>query len=177
MKSLADEALMAKVKHDADREAFTVLMTRHKTQALRLALLWTGDYDDASDAAQEAFVKVFSRAGQYDEARPFWPWFVVILRNSIRSLQRARLRRRKVGAEELVQHLEDPRQDTAATSRLAELWAEVLALPPKLREVMVLRHRAELNYEQIAATLGVPTGTVARRLHEARRQLAKHHET
>ncbi|HPQ67578.1 MAG TPA: sigma-70 family RNA polymerase sigma factor [bacterium] len=176
MQHIADETLMERIKNAQDREAFTMLMNRHKTHAYRLALQLTGDHDEAMDCAQEAFVKVFTRARRYQDGRQFWPWFVGILRNTVRMLRRTTRRRRKAGAEELIVGLPDHRDDPEAAARAAELWRRLLALPPKLREVMVLRHQEGFNYEQIAAVLGVSANTVASRLHAARQRLAQDHE-
>ncbi|MDP8224833.1 MAG: RNA polymerase sigma factor [Candidatus Lernaella stagnicola] len=163
---------MGCVKNQQSREAFSVLMSRHKNHAYRLALQLTGDHDDAMDGAQEAFVKVFTKARLFDEGRRFWPWFATILRNTVRSMQRSRARRRRAGNEELAQHIADPTADTTVRARAAEAWGRVLALPPKLREVVVLRHLEGMSYEDIGAVLDISPNTVATRLHAARKKLA-----
>jgi RNA polymerase sigma-70 factor (ECF subfamily) len=172
----ADEVLMSMVKASADRTAADVLIRRHKEHAFRIAMQLTGDRDDALDASQEAFVKVFTRAARYQDGRPFWPWFLAILRNSARSLQRAPWRRRAVRAESLIDYVVDPGADPHTQALAAELWQRVLALPLKLREVMVLRHMEGLDYKQIAEVLGVPTNTVATRIYQARSKLAAQDE-
>jgi len=172
----ADEALMQMVKVQGDRQACDALIRRHKEHAFRVALQLTGDRDDALDASQEAFVKVFTKAARYQEGRPFWPWFLAILRNSARSLQRGLWRRRTVRGEALLPYLVDSKADPETAARAAELWRRVLALPPKLREVMVLRHMEGLGYQQIAEVLEVPANTVATRIYQARRKLAAQDE-
>ena len=163
---------MMQVSATGNREAFTELVRRHKSHAYLLALKLLGDHDDAMDASQEAFVKLYNKAGRYENGRAFRPWFAAILRNSARSLTRFKLRRKKAGAEELLVLLADESADSSARARAAELWRAVLNLPLKLREVIVLRHFEEFSYREIAEALSIPENTVATRLHEARKRLA-----
>jgi len=172
-KLITDEELMNRVKLGGDRDAFSLLMGRHKAHAFRLAMQWTGDYDDAMDAAQEAFVKCYAKASRYETGRPFWPWFAAILRNTARTLRRGRIRRRKAGDEHAAGERADARAAAAEGARYGELLRQLSSLPPKWREVLVLRHLEGMNYREIAAVLKVPENTVASRLHAARRELGK----
>ena len=76
----------------------------------------------------------------------------------------------------MLDHVVDPGADPMTQARAAELWRRVLALPLKLREVMVLRHMEGLDYKKIAEVLGVPTNTVATRIYQARSKLAAQDE-
>ena len=172
----ADELLILSLKNHGDRQAFELLVRRHKRRAYLLALKLLGDHDEAMDASQEAFVKLFERADRYSAGRPFLPWFLGIVRNCARSLWRSKLRLRRVRLDDLLQHLEDTSADPSSSVRSAERWRAVLSLPLKLREVVVLRHLDGMDYKQIADVLELPVNTVAGRLHKARKELACRYE-
>jgi RNA polymerase sigma-70 factor (ECF subfamily) len=64
-----------------DTEAFRHLVERYQRRALAHARSLTGNDADAADAVQDAFLDAFRHLGRFDEAREFYPWFYVILRN------------------------------------------------------------------------------------------------
>jgi RNA polymerase sigma factor (sigma-70 family) len=173
MNAVTDEALMKLVSAGVNREAMSELIQRHKERAYMLALKLVGDTEDAKDASQEAFVKLFVKADKYNSDRPFWPWFATILRNCVRDIQRGRMRFGKLDAENLIHNIEDAKADPTTAARSAELWRRVLLLPPKLKNVIVLRHFEDMSYRQIADVLDVPTNTVATWLHQAREKLVE----
>lgn len=176
MHTETDEDLMQQVKATSDRDAFTALVMRHKQRAYLLALKLTGSHDDAMDASQESFVKIFRKAATYQDGARFTPWLLRIVRNTAFNLNRSRRRRRQVGADELLAYIPDPVADTASAARQAELWRVILALPEHLREVVVLRHHEGLDYAAIAEVLELPSGTVATRLHQARKELERRYD-
>jgi RNA polymerase sigma factor (sigma-70 family) len=75
-----EAAAIARVKQ-GDIAGLQALMQRHQTEALRTAFLILGDRQTAEDIVAEAFLTVFHKAGQYDPARPFKPWFYRIVTN------------------------------------------------------------------------------------------------
>ena len=94
----------------------------------------------------------------------------------MRDIQRGRLRFGKIGADELIRHIEDAKADPTIGARSAELWRRVLALPPKYRDVIVLRHFEEMSYRKIAEVMGVPVNTVSTWLYQARGRLVEQDE-
>ena len=174
MELISDEALMGLIKEKRDRSAFETLIQKYKHRAYLFALKLLGNHDDAMDASQEAFVKVLFKAKKYENGRPFWPWFAAILRNCTRTIGRSGMRQRKApDSEGLLELIHDESTNPAASFRSAELWASVLALPPKLREVLVLRYLEGMNYNEIAKILDIPINTVSTRIYAARKKLAK----
>jgi len=176
MNAVTDEALMDMIGENLSGQAASELVGRHKEHAYLFALKLVGNSEHARDASQEAFVKLLKNADKYASDRPFWPWFAAILRNCVRDIQRGRLRFGKIGADELIRHIEDAKADPTIGARSAELWRRVLALPPKYRDVIVLRHFEEMSYQQIADVMGVPINTVSTWLYQARGRLVEQDE-
>jgi len=131
-----------------------------------------GNGEQARDACQEAAARALSASDRYDPALPFYPWFYRILKNHC--LDRIGLRRRTVAtgvgpngvdgapsAEGLLLEGERGRAVARAVARL----------PEEQREIIELRHFQDLSYDEMAAVLACPVGTVMSRLYRARRRL------
>jgi RNA polymerase sigma-70 factor (ECF subfamily) len=162
-----------------DVEARDALARSCQQAAFRFALHLTGNWDDALELSQDAMVRFFGSLGRFDAGRPVRPWLLRIVRNLVRDRAR-RLRVRKVEPLEsddgstIVDPMDpgpnpEERADTAERQR--RLWAAVVTLAPKHREVIALRDYLDLSYDEIAEVLKVPRGTVMSRLHRARIRL------
>lgn len=75
LEAVGDEALIMLVKESQERQAVSELVKRYKKQAYLLALRLAGSHDDAMDASQEAFVRLYKKASSYQSGRSFRPWF------------------------------------------------------------------------------------------------------
>jgi RNA polymerase sigma-70 factor (ECF subfamily) len=131
-----------------------------------------GDRDDATDAAQNAFVKAYEKLGTFDESRRFFSWIYRILVNECINLRRDRHVHEELG-NDLPEHHGTPAELFERRETRVRVQAAILALPMPYREVIVLRHFADLPYDEIAGTLGVPIGVVKSRLFTARQRLAQ----
>ncbi|MEJ2538544.1 MAG: RNA polymerase sigma factor [Gemmatimonadota bacterium] len=160
-----------------DPRFFEPLVRAYEGPGLRVATGMLGDVDDARDALQEAFVKVFRNLGRFDSGRSFGPWFFQILRNQCRDMIRARNSRgaRETRDERLELRPADPetsperaRQRSAARDTL---WRGLDAIGEDHREILVLKELQGFRYPEIAEILDIPEGTVASRLYHARRAL------
>lgn len=149
--------------------------------AFRFALQLTGNRDDALDVAQDALVRVFGALGRFRTGEPLAPWLYRIVHNLVRDKRRrGRIRRTEPltpwdGA--LVLEPADPAQDPEAASSRLELqrlvWSCLAELEAAQRDIVVLRDYEGLAYDEIAAVLRIPRGTVMSRLHRARQRLAQ----
>jgi RNA polymerase sigma-70 factor (ECF subfamily) len=125
----------------------------------------TGSVAEAEDVVQEAFVRALDRPRQLLDADNPEAWLRTVAVNLARS--RWRRAQRLVGlAPRLVQ---EPR-DGDADGHLV-LLQSLRQLPAGQREVIALHHLADLTVEQVATTLGLPTGTVKARLSRGRATL------
>lgn len=174
MADLSDEALVEQARTSAD--AYALLVERYRHRIVTLAYRMVGDRHEAEDAAQEAFVRAYFALPRFRPGAAWSPWIYQIATNLCLTM----LRRRKGDRQRLVELTPeiDP-HDPADEPELVVLQQEasetvqraLLLLPPNYRAVIVLRHMEEMSYEQIAALLGVPTGTVKNWLFRARQQL------
>ena len=119
----------------------------------------------AEDLLQETFLQAIRCIGRMDDVVSPRAWLFAIARNMTISAWR---RRRKTSTlpDEIATAApvyEDARRETMRQA--------IAALPEKLRETLKLKLRDDLSYEEIAAVLGIPVGTVRSRLHNAVQQL------
>jgi RNA polymerase sigma-70 factor (ECF subfamily) len=165
--------------------AFGRLVQRYAASVTNLALRVVRDRDDADDVAQETFIKAHGALRRYDPTYPFRVWLFRIAYNA--AIDHVRRRRpgmvstsapRRIGGEDVEWELVDettagPHEAALVRDRRAALDRAIEELPPALRAAIVLRHVEDLSYEEIAATLGVPLGTVKIRIHRGREALAR----
>jgi RNA polymerase sigma-70 factor, ECF subfamily len=130
-----------------------------------------GDYEDAQDAAQDAFLKCWRSREGIREVRNLRAWIYRIGLNAAKDLQRNAWRRRArplIGAATLVES-HDGCPVKRAEDREAEehLRRAILDLRPEEREVFLLRLNSGLTYEEIAKLLRIPVGTVKTQMRAA----------
>jgi RNA polymerase sigma-70 factor (ECF subfamily) len=181
-----DRALVARARA-GDTEALDALVAGHQDRVFSLACRMLGDREDALDVCQEVFLTVFQNLGRFEERARFSTWLYRVAVNRCRD----ELRRRGTVKHTRPLSLDRPRgeddernpgpqpvadgprpeQRVESRERRAEIEDAVGALPDDLREVVVLRDLQQLSYEELAALLGIPIGTVRSRLHRAREVL------
>lgn len=178
-----DDLALCRQAREGDHEAFAELVRRNQRLVWSVCRQYVGG-DDADEAAQETFLKAYSRLASYDGRARFSTWLVRIGINACLDSLRKR-GRRGVRVEEDPGHpiaatLPDRRPDPErrasarqAVARLAELEAR---LPDRQREIFRLRFYAELGLDEIAAALDVHVGTVKTQLHRAVHRLRREME-
>ena len=119
----------------------------------------------AEDLLHETFARALRQVDRLDEVRSPKAWLLGIARNVWRGARRGRRRTRSLPHDLAA---ESPARDDP---RLEQMRRALDALPDAFREVLELRLREELSYEEIANVLGIPVGTVRSRLHHAVRRL------
>lgn len=171
---MIDDATLVRRFQQGDEEAFDELVERHRRRVYSLAVRLVGSVD-ADDLAQEAFLAAYRSLPTFRGDSTFSTW---IYRITVYLCSHHR-RRRRPELVELDEHHADGRRDSDPVSRTlrGELRDQVRdaidALPYKLRLVIVLRDLHGLTYEEIAAVVGCPVGTVRSRLHYATQKLAE----
>lgn len=156
-------------------EAFGELVGRYQDRLYPTALRLTGREDDARDLLQDAFLKAFQKLGRFRGESAFYTWIYRITVNLALSGRRGRRVAPATGLAPIDPPDPAPESDPALPLQRAEQDALVQsaldALGPEHRAVVVMKEFDGLRYEQIAAILGVPVGTVRSRLHRARSEL------
>ena len=130
-----------------------------------------GDEEEARDAAQNTFVKVFEKLATYDPRRRFFSWIYRILVNECLNVIRGR--RPEDELTPVLASSGGPFESAVSRERQAQVQAALLQLTPEYRAVVVLRHFAGLSYDEMADALGVPAKTVKSRLYSARQRLGE----
>jgi RNA polymerase sigma-70 factor (ECF subfamily) len=154
---------------DDRADAFRRLVDRQLDAAYRLAAVILDDRFEAEDAVHDAAEAAWRRYADLRDPARFDAWFGRILVNGCRDRLRARARRRVLDVGRELVELEHPRVPDAsdATATRDALNTALEALGPDERLVVVLRFHADLTVPAIAATAGIPEGTVKSRLHHA----------
>jgi RNA polymerase sigma-70 factor, ECF subfamily len=169
-----DHQAIAQIKQ-GDMAGLETLVKRYQDRAIRTAYLVCLDVDMAQDAAQDAFLRAFRRIDQFDDRRPFPPWFLRIVTNEALMA----LRRRKHSAElpndttEPVLSDERPSiEEMLSTAETHKAVKDALQqLSPKQRAAVVARYYVGLGEREMADVFACPAGTIKRRLHDARQRL------
>ncbi len=156
-----------------DSAAFEVIVARYQQVLFTVAVRMLGDEEDARDAAQNTFVKVFEKLGTYDRHHRFFSWIYRILVNECLNVRRrpAAVRTSEPLEEDVVRKSDADLVE--ATERRNAVKKAILALPEPYREVIVLRHFAALSYDEMSEAIGISAKTVKSRLYSARQQLAE----
>jgi RNA polymerase sigma-70 factor (ECF subfamily) len=152
-----------------DEASWRELYRRHQGRLYRYALRMSGSTATAEEITQETFVAFLEQSERYDAAQsPLAAWLLGIARNRVRKAYAAAEPWDPIDDSPIPTPEHDPLAALTHAERLAAVRAAVQALPPAFREVVVLIEFEELSYEDTAAALGIPMGTVRSRLHRAR---------
>jgi RNA polymerase sigma-70 factor (ECF subfamily) len=147
-------------------DAFRHLVDRYQRRALAHARALTGTDADAADMVQAAFLDAFRQLERFDEAREFYPWFYVLLRNRCFKEKRRSVVRAADGIPG-----EIAARDYVSSEESYDLRRALHRLEPSDREILVLKHLDGWTYDELAERLDIPRGTVMSRLFHARRRL------
>ena len=159
--------------------AFYTIYKKYGDRAFNIAYRILGNYEDALDVTQDAFIKVFKKIGDFRKDSRFFTWFYRIVVNL--SIDK----RRKLGAHQVISDSdrtkslsEIPDNKAITIDKLAKdehlekrIQDSLLKLSPNLRTVTVLRYIEGLSYAEVAETLQCSIGTVKSRLNRAHKTL------
>ncbi len=149
-----------------DTTAYRELVERYETLVYRLCCRLLRCQHDAEDVTQEVFVRVFRSLRSWDQRRPLRPWIIGIAINRCRTwLKRRSLRPQP--ADYLVDYA-DPREEDQTAELRAAISTALESLRAEHRMVFVLFHEQGCSYEEIAAAMARPVGTIKTWLHRAR---------
>ena len=159
-----------------DREAFHHLFERYKDKVYSTALYFSGNEATARDVAQEVFLKLFTRIGQFRGDANFSTWLYRMVANACVDQQRKVRRLVPLEPElDLSRHVAKRPQEKGFFRReiTDAVQGALQALKPSLRIPLVLRYVEGLCYQEIGDALCCSAGTIASRLNRGHKMLAK----
>lgn len=161
-----------------DREAFTRLVEAYQIPVYNLAYRMLGDAREAEDAAQETFLRVYTRLSTYQTDKKFSSWLLAIASHYCID----RLRRRRFTwlsldelpfLEQAAGTRNQPEEAAMRREERDEVHKMLDQLPPQYRAAVILRYWYELSYREIAEVMETTESAVKSRLYRAREMLAQ----
>jgi RNA polymerase sigma-70 factor (ECF subfamily) len=177
--SAEERALIERCKR-GDLAAFNDLVRKYEKQVYNFAYRLTGNYDDANDVAQDAFLRVFNAIGSFRGDSSFSTWLFRITTNVfLDERKKAKAHPQssldeymELGESSVARQIEDPSPTPEAVLEESEraliLQKAVSDLPEYQRAMVTLYHGQQKSYEEIAEIMDLPIGTVKSRLNRAR---------
>jgi RNA polymerase sigma-70 factor, ECF subfamily len=178
---MEDRIAITRIKQ-GDLNGLESLVNRYQVQAVHAAYLVLYDRALAEDVAQSAFVKVAERVHQFDETRPFAPWFFRIVVND--ALKIAKRKKRDLALEELdepaaqiAKWLTDPNPQPEQAMERKQIRENILKaiqdLPPNQRATIVMCYFLDMSEADMSVHMERPLSTIKWWLRDARRRLSK----
>ncbi|MBI2800982.1 MAG: RNA polymerase sigma factor RpoE [Gammaproteobacteria bacterium] len=173
-----DHALVLRVQR-GDRNAFNLLVLRYQHRLVKLISRYVRDQDDAMDVAQEAFIKAYRALPNFRGDSAFYTWLYRIAINTAKNHLAALTRRPvevdlvaadgdEISLEELQKDEETPEKILLVDEIKHTISSTIASLPEDLRTAIMLREVDGLSYEEIAAAMECPIGTIRSRIFRAR---------
>ncbi len=177
---MSDEATWVELARAGDREAFSNLVEAFQSPVYNLTYRMLGNSDEAEEAAQETFLRVYTRLDRYDPAYKFSTWVLSIASHyCIDRLRKRRLTWLSLDEPlpaEYAPALSSSKPGPEASLVQGEVETQVQGLldnlQPDYRAAVVLRYWYDMSYEEIAETMDTTVSAVKSRLFRARKMLA-----
>jgi RNA polymerase sigma-70 factor, ECF subfamily len=175
----SDISLVRRVQR-GDKGAFDALVLKYQHKVVKLVMRYVRNPAEAEDIAQEAFIKAYRALPQFRGDSAFYTWLYRIAintaKNAIVSRDRSPVEydldlqnsEESYDAQGRLKDSETPEALVMTDEIRATVNAAIDALPEDLRTAIVLRELEGLSYEEIAATMDCPVGTVCSRIFRAR---------
>jgi RNA polymerase sigma-70 factor (ECF subfamily) len=162
-----------------DRAAFGQLVRAYERPVYNLTYRMLGDHAEAEDAAQETFLRAYTKLATYEPGRKFVNWLLSIASHHCIDRLRRKGRAPQLSLEGPLppQWLTStaPRPDQVVDQREErdQVRESLDALPPDYRAAIILRYWYDLSYREIASAMDTTESAIKSRLHRARRMLAQ----
>ena len=181
--NISDKILVERVKN-GDKKAFDALVIKYQSRIINLISRFVHNPHDASDVAQEAFIKAYRALPKFRGDSAFYTWLYRIAVNTAKNFLSSGLRQpfdTAVDFDEMeqIEQSDSLREQTTPEHLLLtqELQATIITaieeLPVALRSAITLRELDGLSYEEIATVMECPVGTVRSRIFRAREAVDK----
>jgi RNA polymerase sigma-70 factor, ECF subfamily len=175
----SDLSLVRRVQR-GERGAYDLLVLKYQHKVVKLVMRYLRNPADAEDVAQEAFVKAYRALPQFRGDSAFYTWLYRIAINTAKNALAARDRnpvsyeldlQNQDDSSDMISRLKDPEtpEGLALTEEVRDTVNHAIEeLPEDLRTAIVLRELEGMSYEEIAASMDCPVGTVRSRIFRAR---------
>lgn len=183
-KTKNDDNILINNALEGDQAAYEKLMKKYYQLIYNLIFRMISRKEDVEDLTQEAFIKAFNSLQNFDRQFAFSTWlFKIATNNAIDYLRKKKLNTfsidKEIESEESdfkfeIPDLENkPDREIIEDQRKKILDEAIESLPPKYKEVIILRHKFDKEYEEIAKELKIPLGTVKAHIFRGRELLNK----
>ncbi len=161
-----------------DRTAFDELVRRYRDRILALALHLSGNAEEAEDITQEVFIKAYLKLDSFEGRSHFFTWIYRIAINRALNARRSRTRRGETSIDDprvsIALEVDAP-DDPARAAELRTMYHRLLCaldeLPAAMKTTVVLVALQGMSHGEAGVILNCSTGTIAWRIHEARKRL------
>jgi len=173
-----DQELVVRVQQ-GDKKAFDLLVLKYQLRLSKLVSRFLRNQSDVPDVVQEAFIKAYRALPNFRGESAFYTWLYRIAINTAKNHLVAQSRKSPAnsidvqdaedyGASEWLKEYASPEREVLAAELKATIHQAMRDLPSDLREAITLREIEGLSYEDIAAVMDCPIGTVRSRIFRAR---------
>lgn len=181
--NISDEILVERVKR-GDRKAFDALVLKYQGRILNLISRFVHDPSDASDVAQEAFIKAYRALPKFRGDSAFYTWIYRIAVNTAKNYLATRARQpfdaasdfdemEQIGQSDTLKEQTTPERLLLTRELQETIIRAIEGLPADLRSAITLREIDGMSYEEIASVMACPVGTVRSRIFRAREAVDK----
>jgi RNA polymerase sigma-70 factor (ECF subfamily) len=173
-----DQELVSRVQQ-GDKKAFDLLVMKYQLRVSKLVSRFLRNPSDVPDVVQDAFIKAYKALPNFRGESAFYTWLYRIAINTAKNHLVSQSRKSPAnnidaqeaedyGASEWLKEYATPEREVLATELNTVIQETMAALPHDLREAISLREIEGLSYEEIAAVMDCPIGTVRSRIFRAR---------
>ncbi|MCV6625995.1 MAG: RNA polymerase sigma factor RpoE [Cellvibrionaceae bacterium] len=178
-----DQQLVARVQQ-GDKRAFDLLVLKYQHKIISIIGRYVKDSAEVHDVAQEAFIKAYRALPNFRGDSAFYTWLYRIAINTAKNFLVSRNRRPPAsdvevedaeyyGGSEYLKDVDSPENNLFRDELQAVVDQAIADLPEDLRTAVTLREMEGLSYEEIAAVMACPVGTVRSRIFRAREAIEK----
>ena len=169
-----DRELVDRVLEE-DNTAFEYLFNRYRDAIHRLFVQRLGCANDADDLLQETFIKIYINIHRYSADYTFGQWVYTIARNTF--IDFVRRRQDDLSIDDRfyapASSAPTPEESVINLQQRSQIEQYLDRLAPRYRQLILMRFFEEYSYEEIAAKLALPLGTVKTQIHRAREQMCR----
>jgi RNA polymerase sigma-70 factor (ECF subfamily) len=173
-----DQELVVRVQQ-GDKKAFDLLVLKYQLRLSKLVSRFLRNQSDVPDVVQDAFIKAYRALPSFRGESAFYTWIYRIAINTAKNHLVAQSRKNPAnsidaqdaedyGASEWLKEFATPEREALAAELESTIHKAMADLTPDLREAITLREIEGLSYEEIAAVMDCPVGTVRSRIFRAR---------